>query len=163
MERIFDIHRDNKLIAKGNHFWCVACLVARPLKEQSLDPRYCQGCYKSLSHEAQLLAESGSWKHPKWIPVAKEQRTAQEPIPQEKMKMLTVNSTGAIGNNLEVSVSKSHLSGRPTSYKKRELPEELIKQLNREGLGSKAITSRLKKQGYIISAMTVSRILSGKR
>ena len=45
----FDTRQDNELIATGTHFWCHACMVARPLDDVSPDPRYCQRCYESLA------------------------------------------------------------------------------------------------------------------
>jgi len=54
-------------------------------------------------------------------------------------------------------------------YKKRgrkpkELPEALIRQLAEEGLGSKAIASRLVSElGIEVSYKTIQRLLSGKR
>ncbi len=51
----FDIKRENELIGNdGSHFWCEACVVARPLYDKSPDPRYCLGCYGVLSHEAEM-------------------------------------------------------------------------------------------------------------
>ena len=72
-------------------------------------------------------------------------------------KMLPINEDLAIVNNLGAR-------GRSKTYKKRELPEGLIKQLNREGLGLKAIASRLKREkGIKVSHMTIQRVLSGER
>jgi hypothetical protein len=53
--------------------------------------------------------------------------------------------------------------GRPKHYEKRELPEELIRQLSSEGMGSRAIASTLKKRDIIVSYKTIQRVLSGER
>ena len=53
-DNYFDIKRDNELIAAGSHFWCEACVVARPLVEQSPDPRYCLSCFDVLKVEAEM-------------------------------------------------------------------------------------------------------------
>jgi len=45
------------------HFFCHACIVDKPASEQSPDPRYCQGCYEFLCHEAFKTSE-----RPKWVP-----------------------------------------------------------------------------------------------
>ena len=48
--------------------------------------------------------------------------------------------------------------------KHRRLPEDLIKQLAGEGMGSKAIAARLKAElGITVSYKTIQRVLSGKR
>ncbi|MBU2534640.1 MAG: hypothetical protein KKD83_00545 [Chloroflexi bacterium] len=74
-----------------------------------------------------------------------------------EMKMSTVKVS-----SFEVEYFRPR--GRPKTYKKRELPEEVIKQLYAEGIGSKAIASRLKaKRGINVSYKTVQRVLSGKR
>lgn len=75
---------------------------------------------------------------------------------KRKMKMSTLNSPS-------LTVANFRLRGRPTTYKKQKLPEELIKQLGREGMGSKVIASKLKKQGIDVSYRTVHRVLSGER
>jgi len=63
---IFDSSRDKKLIAAGTHFWCEAwCLVARPINDQSRDPRYCQSCYDFLRKETEVLHPS---RKPSWVP-----------------------------------------------------------------------------------------------
>lgn len=46
-------------------FWCETHLAARPLSEQSPDPRYCQACYAYLLQEAATLPPG---KRPAWVP-----------------------------------------------------------------------------------------------
>jgi hypothetical protein len=48
-----------------NQFFCKACLVDKPLTEQSRDPRYCLDCFGFLVEEAARLA-NGS--RPAWVP-----------------------------------------------------------------------------------------------
>ena len=62
---IYNIKRDKQIIEAGG-FFCHACLVGKPVTEQSPDVHYCPDCYKSLLKEAALL--SGQ---PKWCPRAK--------------------------------------------------------------------------------------------
>ena len=63
-----------------------------------------------------------------------------------------------------VIVDKFKPRGRLKHYKKRELPEGLIRQLHGQGMGSKAITTKLKEEtGIQVSYKTVQRILSGER
>jgi hypothetical protein len=61
----FDSKRDKELIAAGTHFWCDACMIARPLDAQSPDPRYCQGCHDFLLKEAEISHPS---RRPSWYP-----------------------------------------------------------------------------------------------
>jgi len=63
--RIFDNARDKKLIAEGTHFYCLGCLVARPVAAKSYDPRYCKNCCDFLEAEAALLPSS---QRPQWRP-----------------------------------------------------------------------------------------------
>jgi hypothetical protein len=46
-------------------FFCKACLEERAMTEKSLDPRYCQFCFKFLMEEARQLPVG---KRPRWIP-----------------------------------------------------------------------------------------------
>jgi hypothetical protein len=64
----FDIKHDNELIAAGSHFWCKACITARPVAERSPDSRYCKGCFDILNDEASLLPCRGINRRPAWIP-----------------------------------------------------------------------------------------------
>lgn len=45
----------------------------------------------------------------------------------------------------------------------KELPEDLIKQLNEQGLGSNAIATSLKSKGIEVSYKTIQRIINGQR
>ncbi len=47
--------------------------------------------------------------------------------------------------------------------KHRELPVDLIEKWQSEGLGSKAIASRLKGEGVVVSYKTIQRLLKGER
>ena len=67
-------------------------------------------------------------------------------------------STITQNNQTKMSI----LKGRPKTYRKRALPEELITQLSAEGLGAKAIATQLKKQGVVVSYRTILRFLNGQ-
>ena len=76
---------------------------------------------------------------------------------KEKTKMSTLNSPSLTVDNLGAR-------SRPTTYKKRQLPDDKIKRLHKGGMGAKAIATRLKKeQGIDVSYKTIQRILSGER
>ena len=63
-EGYFDTKRDIEIINVGG-FFCEACVVGKPVVEQSPDPRYCQGCYDFLKAEAEMLPAT---KRPAWRP-----------------------------------------------------------------------------------------------
>ena len=54
--------------------------------------------------------------------------------------------------------------GRAKIYKKRQLPENKIKQLHSQGVGSKVIASKPKvEQGINVSYKTIQKVLLGER
>jgi hypothetical protein len=158
----FDIKRDNKLIAAGTHFWCEACLVARPIDNQSLDPRYCQGCYEVLVMEAEMLKETGTWRRPEWLPTAspdtkrgaKKDGDTPTPIPQ--------NMSTLKDEKITVDIIRPRIGKR--GPRKMELPDDKIKQLHEDGMEAKAIATQLKREhGIEVSYKTIQRLLSGER
>jgi hypothetical protein len=158
----FDIKRDNELIAMGTHFWCETCLVARLLDDQSPDPRYCWACYEFLNKEAEMLKETGTWRRPHWIPMAcsnvkigaKKDGDTPTPIP--------LNLSTLKDGKITVDIIRPRIGKR--GPKKKELPNEEIKQLHQDGMGAKAIASWLKRElGIEVSYKTIQRLLSDER
>lgn len=86
----FNSRYDVKVVNNGG-FFCEACLIGKPLEEQSPDPRYCQSCYVFLLHESELIPLSS---RPAWIP--------KRPFnaPQRVSVALKVN-TGISGYGIE--------------------------------------------------------------
>ena len=157
---VFDIKRDNKLIAAGTHFWCETCLVARPLDDQSPDGRYCQGCYDFLLKEAEML--TGHIKKPTWIPCKNGQQNQPHVSPYGGGIMSTLGEGKIEVDIIKPSVKHKILAKRGPKHK--ELPIELIKQWAGEGMGSKAIASKLNNELDIeVSYKTIQRILAGER
>lgn len=156
----FSIKQDSGIVATGS-FWCSACLCGKPLDDQSPDPRYCLGCYDFLLEEARLYGAS----KPSWIPKAKEPEIMGEKSIKVSGDMRTIMST-VNDKKTKVDIIPSQTS-KVTHGKRgpkhRDLPLELVKQLAGQGLGSKAIVSRLKAEKVDISYKTVQRILSGER
>ena len=156
---IFSIKRDQQIIKAGG-FLCVACLVGKPATKQSPDPRYCLDCHKSLLKEAALL--SGQ---PEWCP-----RATTGKISSEKPVKVSQH-TDLIKSTLEtkkitvdiIPPQTPKLTRGKRGPKHRELPQDFIRQLATEGMGSKAIASQLRDEGITISYKTVQRILSGER
>jgi len=155
----FSTERDRE-IEKAGGFWCHACLVSHSATEQSPDPRYCQSCYEFLLKEAEMLPGN---KRPKWIP--KPQKAPK--------KQYTISGVGdGIMSTLESKKSEVDIIQPSVAIravvkrgpKHRQLPEDLIRQLASEGMGSKVIAARLKAEhGIIVSYKTIQRILSGER
>ncbi|MFC1930255.1 hypothetical protein ACFLW6_05340 [Chloroflexota bacterium] len=144
--------------------FCHACCKDFPPETMSPDPRYCPECYEFLLKEAELIT---NWKKPAWVPVitpsckrVEAKSDAEKPpthggVPTAKLSKL---------NEVSNSMDNFRPRGRPKTYRKRELPENLIYQLYNEGLGSQAIAARLKKEkGVEVSYKTIQRMLSGER
>lgn len=126
----------------------------------SPDPRYCQACYDFLLGEAERLPEN---KHPAWIP--KKAKTGHQKSIQVSgdvvLNMSTLNSKKSEVDIIQPSVAKVTRGKR--GPKQKPLPQELIKQWAGEGMGSKAITSRLNRElGIKVSYKTIQRALSRK-
>ena len=156
-EGYFDTKRDIEIInAVG--FFCQACLVGKPASEISPDSRYCWFCYEFLLKEAEMDASrrGGDWK-------PQEADTMPAQVSQDvRTIMSTVKS-----NKTEVDIIKprdaSKAPGR-RGPKHQPLPEDMIILLAGEGMGSKAIASRLKRElGIVVSYKTIQRLLSGER
>jgi len=156
----FDIKRANELIAAGTHFWCKACLVARPLDDRSPDRRYCQGCYDFLLKEAEML--TGHIKKPTWIPCKNGQQNQPHVSPYGGRNMSTLGEEKIEVDIFQPSVAKVRRGKRGPKHK--ALPHELIEQWADEGMGSKAIATRLNKErGVKVSYKTIQRVLSDER
>jgi hypothetical protein len=155
----FDSRRDREIIEVSG-FFCQACAVGKPASEQSPDPRYCQGCYEFLLKEAELLTGT---KRPKWIPKPQTAPKKQYPISVDGASIMSTVE----GKKFEVDIIQPSVAIRAVvkrGPKHRQLPEDLIRQLASEGMGSKVIAARLKAEyGVIVSYKTIQRILSGER
>jgi hypothetical protein len=164
-EPIFSIKRDNELISAGTHFWCEACLIARPIDDQSPDTRYCQGCYDFLLKEAEMLRETGSWRRPAWIPKPQTspRKAGGAPAPIPRI-MSTVAGKKFEVDKIQPSVAIETPTKRLSNKrgrKPKELPKDLIMKLASKGVGSKAIASKLRTDHDItVSYKTIQRILT---
>jgi hypothetical protein len=150
-------------------FWCKTHLGDLPISEQSPDSRYCQDCYEFLLKEARLL--SSHQGRPNWIPnpskypvgkATKSKSTLQKPAglsPQGTLNMHTVNEEKS-----EVCIIPSETPKRTKTKrgpKHIELPDDLILKWANEGMGSKAITTRLKgEHGIKVHYSTIQRRIS---
>lgn len=171
-EDYFSCKCDRAIIGAGG-FYCQACLMGRPAGEQSPDPRYCQRCYEFLLEEASLLHPT---KRPKWIPktevIGIPQQCSNAFLDAENNKPMEIHTdkqkevllhtkdvTSHAYQNPTLGRPKTNIGGRP----KKDVPVELIHKLSEEGLSIGRIVKELKRQGQSISAMTISRVLTGER
>jgi len=150
----FDIKRDIA-IEKAGGFWCEACLVSHPATKQSPDPRYCQCCYDFLVKEAEMLPKT---KRPKWIPKPQKGRENQYQVSQVRDGIMSTLES----EKIEVDIIRPPVGPRrlpKRGPKHKDLPVELIEQLSKEGMGSKAIAARLKvRHGIKVSYKTIQRV-----
>ncbi|MFC2047440.1 hypothetical protein ACFLTK_04125, partial [Chloroflexota bacterium] len=136
----FNIREDKRF-----QYFCQACLVGKAKGEMSKrDIRYCQKYQSIIEYEYSLLSDKGHSK--RYKPVKPETNSGAAEVPsvdidigEHKTKMSTLNEKTA-------TVDKFKPRGRPNTYKKRELPEGLIKQLHHKGMGAKQIATKLRKE-----------------
>jgi len=179
--KIFDAKRDAELVAAGTHFWCQGCFLARPLSEQSPDPRYCQGCHDFLLEEAEMQNTRKAWmpkpaKKAKSAPRTETGMPSRQPLPPEvrgtqfqtaptpPRPIMSTSTSPKRGVDISTSsADKGRAAKRGPKHK--ALPEDLITRwAQEESMGSKAIAARLKTEmGIAISYKTIQRLLSGER
>jgi hypothetical protein len=163
-ESIIKAYRDltdlNQLMSsKPDHFWCCTHLADLPLGDQSPDPRYCKRCYTFLMAE---YKNRNCW----WVPVkGAKNKTPPQVLAQGALIMSTskcknstvdtINPTPPANDVKILNIDCSDGRGR----KPQSLPIELIKQYSLDGMGSKAIATKLKNQGLSVSYKTVQRRL----
>ena len=162
----FDSKKDLEIVSAGG-FFCYACAVGKPAEEQSPDSRYCHDCYEFLVKEAELLPSN---KRPSWIPrvtrdnpKGKNGRQKSIQVSQDVvLNMSTLNDLKSEVDIIQPSVAKVTHGKRGPKHK--VLPHDLIMQWRDEGMGSKAIATRLRgEQGIDISYKTIQRVISGER
>jgi hypothetical protein len=155
--KYFSIKRDNTYPC-----FCLGCLVGKKQSEMSQkDARYCLECQPIIQYEYSLLADKGSWK--RYKPTNPTGNLgAYEPL-DLGMGMHKENVIKSTSNENPVRVDKIQATTPKRGRKKRELPEELIKQLQGKDMGSKAIATKLKERGIDVSYKTIQRVLAGER
>jgi len=157
MNNYFDIERDNLLPC-----FCQACLVGKPVDDMSPDPRYCQSCYDFLLKEAEI---DSSRRQANWKPILphketeKEGKKAAQVYPDIRTIKSTLEDEKTTVDLIQRSVRKKLSARRGPKY--RVLPESIIRQLNDDGMGAKAIATQLKhKHNTRISYKTIQRFLA---
>ena len=174
-ENYFDIKRDIEIERKGG-FFCQACIVGKPAKEISPDPRYCLGCYELLVKEAE---KDTSRRVAEWKPIYSTPKPQlKENLPQAEGIKATKKVAQGLGDmrtnmstlkhqKAKVDIIDPSPTVRPVikrGAKAKVLPIELIAQWASENMGAKAIATKLKReQGIVVSYKTIQRVLSGER
>ena len=156
----FDSKRDLETIEVGG-FFCESCLVGRVADDISPDPRYCKGCYEVLLKEVEVLSVT---KRPAWIPKPQkpekvgDERHQMPPHGQEIMS--TLESKRSEVDTIKPAVMTKGKRGP----KHKSLPRDLLKKLEGEGMGSKAMAAKLKDDfGIRVSYKTIQRRLSATK
>lgn len=148
-------------LEQSGSFFCQTCLEYQPTSEQSPDIRYCKGGCDFLLKEAAIIREHGVTKRANWMPIKTLQK-GKKVVEDISVQMSTLED-----ENITVDISSPTVASGATKKRRRkykQLPEGFIKQLATEGLGSKAITTRLRKErGVTVSYKTIQRVLSGER
>jgi len=147
----FNIEMDNETVSAGG-FFCEACLMGKPSTEQAPDQRYCQGCFEVLSKEADLLPPK---KRPKWVPKSPKispQKTI--PVPQHVvLNMSIVKHEKTSMDIIQPLVREVTLGKRGPKF--TELPDDLITQWAGEGMGARAISTKLEKEYQVITSYKI--------
>jgi len=153
--RLFDSKRDRELIAAGGFFWCEACLVARPVSEQSLDPRYCQGCWEFLEEEKRIRGFLRERDHGLTLEPLPDASATRDIIEEKPVEV-------SLGVSVIMSTQKSEIVKGKRGPKFTELPDDLIRELAGQGISAKVIADKLAEEYQIfISYKTVRRRLQG--
>jgi hypothetical protein len=140
-------------------FFCWACLRDLPLNKRSeKDMRYCNFCQPIIEKEYLMLSErKGRPLDNFYCPV-----TLSSIAIQSGRNMSTLKNPKIEVDIIQPSVAK--VSRGKRGPKPRVLPNELIKQWAGEGMGSKAIATRLNAERDVkVSYKTIQRMLSGER
>jgi len=168
--RVDDEERYREPIFKpGGGIFCCGCLENKPADDISADPRYCHDCYDFLKKEAEQITYSRK-KLPFWLPgnfVMPKENTSAKISPSKiptiagyrREIMSTVNDQKPKVDIIQPQPPKVTIGKRGPKF--TDLPEDLISELAGQGMGSKAITAELAKQGYFVSYKTVQRRLQG--
>jgi hypothetical protein len=150
----FSIKEDIAIVNAGG-FLCLGCLTGKPTDELSLDTRYCTDCYSFLLEEAKTDTSRRSMS---WKPVVTSQDSPQKRQEQGKevaQAPTDVRLIKSTSNGEKARVDIIHPSVTKRGPRFINLPRNLIKGLSAQGMGSKAIATRLKTEGTKVSYKTI--------
>ncbi len=152
----FDVTRDKQFA-----YFCRGCLEGKTKEQISKrDTRYCVTCQPLVEREYAQIRQ-------RYTPILYNHQNPQEDTLYNADKEIHTGEQNTKISTLNLAsptVDNFRPRGRPETYKKRLLPNDKIKQLHKDGMGAKAITTKLKKEeGIDVSYKTIQRILSGER
>lgn len=143
-------------IEKDKQFpcFCRACLLGKDEAEMG-NQRLCIECQSYITDEDTLRhpeshygSDTGCTKTP--------DRNGHTGEAKEVLA-----HTGMEEGDAHQNSTKDAVTQRGGKHKK-DIPSELVRELSQEGQSTRRIAKELKQQGQTISAMTVSRVLSGQ-
>lgn len=190
--KLFSIAQDKRIIEDGG-FFCEACIVAKPLDDQSKDPRLCFTCYEVLHGEGtgETKSKDGwmqdkaffvcdSWKYG----IAKDGTTvcvgpvsgATKASPAQEEPVQNSKDIGKVGRLIIAQpepvpcqpINRKKATGaggqRPGAGRKQlALPVDLIKDLHTQGADVAEIMNQLQDKGFPASRRTIYTILAGQK
>ena len=134
--------------------WCHTCFRDFPSAAMSADPRYCPECFDLLSYEASMQPT----RKVDWMPKTGALKSSKVHYPIA-INMLTLNDENICSLHNSPAARPTKPIGK-RGPKHRDLPEDLIRQWASQGMGSKAIAQRLKReQGIEVHFTTIYRLL----
>lgn len=157
------VNEDGTLMRDDGKFRCQACLDCKPMSDLSeKDARYCTFCQPIIEYEYSLLSSGSHSKRYQPIPLGANSTQKEAPPvymdtgkDKEVLLHTKLENTRAYQNPTQTPII--NLGGRP----RKDIPIDLIHKLSKQGLGVREIVRKLKE--YKLSAMSVSRVLSGER
>ena len=158
MNNYFNIERDKQF----SHL-CQACLVGK--NKVSKDIRYCESCYSILLKEAELdtRRRAADWR-PKGSATKQEAASIETAQVSQDVRIIMSTLNGKISEVDIIQPSVAKVTPQKRGPKHKPLPQEMIVQWKADGLGSKAIATRLKTEhGIDVSYKTIQRVLLGER
>lgn len=170
----FNITEEKAQLEAGTHFWCKACIAARPVEELSTDPRYCKSCFEVIQAEKNIDIEQKQNKD-KWAPDGKVFiHFGQGYTVTPGLEIICLGPVDADGNPQDtagaplttIKIGRSPVTTLPqvlndVSIDVTALVTAKIKHLAGRGMSSRAIQKELAREGVNISHMTIARRLQG--
>ena len=137
--RLFDSERD-KAICDAGGFFCQACLVSKPITEQSTNRRYCKSCWEYLT--AERIASAGIRER------SVDSRRHVEPCDKNK----------EVSEGVE-DFCRTTSNGQGRGRAAKNLPLQVVKGLVEQGLSGREICHRLNADGIKVSERTIQRVI----
>ena len=116
---LFNIKRDNYLIAKGTHFWCYGCFVAQPVEAQSANMKFCRDCDNRMKREKVVYAKE-KWETEQSVKPLEGLPDAPDPVKKAVTKGKMRKVSGAVVRRLYLSVTNCEVCGKEFPAKRKD-------------------------------------------